>query len=106
MIGPLFGDTQLANTFATLGIADNPILPDTRNYLLQQILVAMANRSGGGGGAASFATITGDPYDNTALAAALNAKVSKAGDTMTGELEINVPSSFTGRIFGAELDGS
>lgn len=92
MIGPLFGQTQLDNTFATLGIADNPILPDTRNCLLQQILVAMANRPGGGGGAASFATITGDPYDNTALAAALNAKVSKAGDTMTGALEIDVPA--------------
>lgn len=41
------------------------------------------------GGSATFATLTGVPGDNTALAAALAAKLDKAGGTMTGSLVIN-----------------
>lgn len=38
------------------------------------------------GGSATFATLGGVPGDNTALAAALAAKLDKAGGTMTGAL--------------------
>lgn len=41
------------------------------------------------GGSATFATLTGVPGDNVALAAALAAKLDKAGGTMTGALVIN-----------------
>lgn len=40
------------------------------------------------GGSATFATLGGVPGDNTALAAALAAKLDKAGGTMTGALVI------------------
>jgi hypothetical protein len=43
-----------------------------------------------GGGAGSFGSLGGSPTDNAALAAALEAKVSKDGDTMTGALGIGV----------------
>lgn len=48
-----------------------------------------------GGGAASFATITGSPGDNSALAAALALKLDKAGGTMTGALSITAGSLTT-----------
>lgn len=105
MIGPLFGTAQLNNTFEVLGIPAAPILPDTRNWLLQQILVAVANRAAGGG-AVDFAAIGGDPYDNLLLADALNSKVNRAGDTMTGALAINTPPGFTGTVFGAGVNNS
>lgn len=41
------------------------------------------------GGSATFATLGGVPEDNTALAAALAAKLDAAGGTMTGALTIN-----------------
>ena len=41
------------------------------------------------GGSATFATLGGAPGDNAALAAALAAKLDKAGGTMTGALTIN-----------------
>ncbi len=40
------------------------------------------------GGSATFASLTGVPGDNTALAAALAAKLDKAGGTMTGALAV------------------
>lgn len=40
------------------------------------------------GGSATFATLGGVPGDNTALAAALAAKLDKAGGTMTGALTL------------------
>jgi hypothetical protein len=39
---------------------------------------------------ASFSALTGNPSDNAALSAALNGKVSLAGDTMTGALSIPI----------------
>ena len=39
--------------------------------------------------AVSFGEVHGSPYDNTALALALNDKVSKSGDNITGELTFN-----------------
>jgi hypothetical protein len=50
MIGPLFGSAQLDNTFAVLGNSSTPILGATQQQLLRQIIVAAANRSGGGTG--------------------------------------------------------
>lgn len=41
-----------------------------------------------GGGTPAFGDITGSPSDNTALAAALAAKLDKAGGTMTGALTL------------------
>lgn len=40
-------------------------------------------------GTASYGALTGNPTDSTALAAALMARVAKAGDTMTGALAID-----------------
>lgn len=48
--------------------------------------MSLTPKFGSRGGAASFATIAGSPGDNTALAAALAAKLDKAGGTMTGVL--------------------
>ena len=55
-----------------------------------------------GGGAASFATITGSPGDNAALAAALALKLDKAGGTMTGALAITAGSLNTAAISGSQ----
>ena len=43
IVGPLFGEAELAQTYTVLGISDNPILGTTRQQLLQQILVALCN---------------------------------------------------------------
>lgn len=43
----------------------------------------------------SFAGLSGDPMDNASLATALNAKVAKAGDTMTGALRVPAGDYFT-----------
>lgn len=37
----------------------------------------------------AFSAVAGSPYDNTNLANALNAKINKSGDIMTGELIMN-----------------
>ncbi len=59
-------------------------------------------------GTASYAGLTGNPTDNTALAAALNACVAKAGDAMTGALSIGAAgaaSSPTLQLTGAVFTG-
>ena len=56
MPADLFGDAQLANTFAALGISDNPILGETEQQLLRQIAVVAANLTGGGGGGSGTVT--------------------------------------------------
>lgn len=55
-----------------------------------------------GGGAASFATITGAPADNAALAAALAAKLSLTGGTMTGALAITAGALNTAALSGSQ----
>lgn len=56
------------------------------------------------GGSATFATLGGVPGDNTALAAALAAKLDKAGGTMTGALTISTTG--TGLTVGSGAAGS
>lgn len=81
MIGPLFGPTQLAATFAELGTSGVPILGETEQQLLQQILVAVANRSGGGGGG------TGTVTDVSAVGSD-GIEVSVTNPTTTPEITI------------------
>lgn len=56
------------------------------------------------GGSATFATLGGAPGDNAALAAALAAKLDKAGGTMTGALTISTTG--TGLTVGSGAAGS
>lgn len=75
---------------------------DTRNELLKQVLVAVANKTSGGGGAA-WGAITGTLSNQTDLANALAAKLSLAGGTMTGDLTTKaagllIPGSVSGTV--------
>ena len=47
---------------------------------------------GGGGGAATWGSITGDISDNAELTAELNKKANKVGDTFTGDIAISKES--------------
>lgn len=66
MTGPLFGSTQLSNTFAVLGNSDRPILGETEQQLLRQIAVAAANRAGGGG-SGTVTEVTNTPNDGVTI---------------------------------------
>lgn len=65
----LYGETQANAARALIG-AD--VLADNRNDLYRQILVALANRTGGGGG--TWGSITGTLSSQTDLVAALASK--------------------------------
>ena len=58
-----FGSTEAQAARSLIG---GTAIGDTRNELLKQILVATANKTGGGGGAA-WGTITGTLSDQTDL---------------------------------------
>jgi len=58
-------------------------------YEILTVQLQAASRTSPSGGAGSFGSLTGVPGDNTALAAALAAKLDAAGGTMTGALTIN-----------------
>lgn len=98
----LFGAAEAQAARTLIG---GTAIGDLRNELLKQILVATANKVGGSSSVA-FADITGSPSDNAALAAALDAKLDKAGGTMTGALinstngAVSAPVvSLTGTVF-------
>ena len=57
-------------------------------YEILTVQLQAASRTSPSGGAGSFGSLTGVPGDNTALAAALAAKLDKAGGTMTGALTL------------------
>ena len=58
-------------------------------YEILTVQLQAASRTSPSGGAGSFGSLTGVPGDNTALAAALAAKLDKAGGTMTGALKLS-----------------
>ncbi len=74
-----------AEAQAARSLIGGTAIGDTRNDLLKQILVAMANKASGPSGAA-WGAITGTLGDQTDLANALAAKLDKTGGTMTGAL--------------------
>lgn len=84
----LFGSTEAQ---AARDLIGGTAIGDLRNELLRQILVATANRTGG----TAWGSITGTLSAQTDLQAALNAKLSLAGGTMTGDLAIAVVSPTT-----------
>ena len=61
-------------------------------YEILTVQLQAASRTSPSGGAGSFGSLTGVPGDNTALAAALAAKLDKAGGTMTGALTTSIPA--------------
>lgn len=102
---------------ASVGVPP-PELDDSLWRLTWKIAQGIHNIADGGGGASSFADLTGSPDDNAALAAALDAKVddtdlttalgakvNKAGDTMTGQL-LNTVAGTALRIahYGTNID--
>lgn len=78
-------DAKITEALAVLG-AD--LIGQTEQTLLQQLVVAAAlgGGGGGGGGAATWGTITGTLSAQTDLQSALDAKLSLAGGTLTGQL--------------------
>ncbi len=77
-------DAKITEALAVLG-AD--LIGQTEQTLLQQLVVAAAlGGGGGGGGAATWGTITGTLSAQTDLQAALDAKLSLTGGTLTGAL--------------------
>ena len=72
------------------GLTSIPTTPSTIEMLTVDELGNMSRQAIPVG---SFAALTGNPTDNAALASALNARVAKSGDTMTGNLTINNDSS-------------
>ena len=89
-----------AEAQAARSLIGGTAIGDTRNELLKQVLVAVANKTSGGGGAA-WGAITGTLSNQTDLANALAAKLSLAGGTMTGDLTtkaagLRIPGSVSG----------
>lgn len=103
MIGPLYGISQEAATFATLGTSGTPIMGMTEQQLLQQILVAVANRSGGGGGGGS-GTVT-----NVSVVTANGVSGSVANATTTPAITLTLgditPISVNGLTLAAQATG-
>lgn len=64
--------------------------------------IRLAAGSGGGSSSVAFADITGQPTDNAALAAALAAKLSLTGGTMTGALAIAAGALNTAAFSGSQ----
>jgi hypothetical protein len=74
-----------AEAQAARSLIGGTAIGDTRNELLKQILVAMANKASGPSGVA-WGAITGTLAAQTDLINALAAKLDLAGGTMTGAL--------------------